>query len=56
MDKLGFSAEDGTSLYAIIYDTKTGIMYQVPAVIEGGNVVIETKRTGVVTIVTERVK
>jgi hypothetical protein len=46
MDKLGFSAEDGTSLYAIIYDTKTGIMYQVPAVIVGDEVVVETKRTG----------
>jgi hypothetical protein len=56
MDKLGFSADDGTKLYAIIYDSKTGKLYQVPAVIDGGNVVFETKRTGIVTIVTANVK
>jgi hypothetical protein len=56
MDKLGFSAEDSTELYAIIYDTKANKWYQVPAVIENGNVVIETARTGVVTIVTKSVK
>jgi hypothetical protein len=56
MDKLGFSAEEGTELYALIYDTKANKWYQAVAVIEGGNVVIETKRTGVVTIVTQKVK
>jgi hypothetical protein len=56
MDKLGFSADDGTELYAIIYDTKTKKWYQVPAVIEDGKVVVQTQRSGVVTIVTENVK
>jgi hypothetical protein len=54
-DILGFSVDKGTNLYALIYDTKTGKIYQVPATIEEGNVVIKTKRTGVVTIVTERI-
>jgi hypothetical protein len=54
--KLGFTADDGEKLYAIIYDTKTGKMYQVPAAVEDGNVIIKTKRTGIVTIVTKSVK
>ncbi|MDR0991765.1 MAG: leucine-rich repeat protein [Ruminococcus sp.] len=56
MDKLGFSADDGTKLYAIIYDTKAKKWYQVSATIEAGNVVIKTKRTGIITIVTKSVK
>jgi hypothetical protein len=56
MDKLGFSADDGTLLYALIYDTKAKKWYQVSAVIEDGEVVVQTKRTGVVTIVTQKVK
>jgi hypothetical protein len=55
MDKLGFSAEEGTKLTAMIYDTMTNKWYQTSAVIENGNVVFKTKRTGVVTIVTEKI-
>jgi hypothetical protein len=57
LDKLGFSADDGTKLYALIYDTKTEKWYQAAAeVIDGANVVIKTKRSGIVTIVTQKVK
>jgi hypothetical protein len=56
IDKLGFSAEDGTKLYALIYDTKAKKWYQVEATIEDGNVVIKTKRSGIITIVTNSVK
>jgi hypothetical protein len=56
MDKLGFSADDGTKLYAIIYDTKAKKWYQVSATVEDGNVVINTKHTGIITIVTKSVK
>jgi hypothetical protein len=56
LEKLGFSADDGTKLYALIYDTKAKKWYQVAALIEDGNVVINTKRTGIVTIVTDSVK
>jgi pectin methylesterase-like acyl-CoA thioesterase len=56
LENLGFTADDGTKLYALIYDTKTGKWYQVPAEIVDGNVVIETKRTGVVNVVTDSVK
>jgi hypothetical protein len=53
LDKLDFKADDGDKLYALIYDTKTKKWYQVAATIEDGNVVIKTKRSGIVTIVTE---
>jgi hypothetical protein len=53
MDKLGFSADDGTSLYALIYDSKTGKWYQVAAVIRDENVVIKTKRTGIITVISK---
>jgi hypothetical protein len=56
IDKLDISADDGTKLYAVIYDTKNKKWYQVEATIEDGNVVIKTKRSGIVTIVTEPVK
>jgi hypothetical protein len=56
LEKLGFSADDGTKLYALIYDTKAKKWYQAAATIEDGNVVIKTKRTGIVTIVTDPVK
>jgi uncharacterized repeat protein (TIGR02543 family) len=56
LENLGFTADDGTKLYALIYDTKTGKWYQVSAEIIDGNVVIETKRTGVVTVVTDSVR
>jgi hypothetical protein len=55
MDKLGFSADDGTKLYALIYDTKAKKWYQVEAVIIDGEVVVQTKRSGIVSVVTERV-
>jgi hypothetical protein len=50
---LDFEADDGDKLYALIYDTKTKKWYQVSATVEDGNVIIKTKRTGIVTIVTE---
>jgi hypothetical protein len=56
LEQLGFEAEDETELYALIYDTKTGKWYEVPAKIKDGNVVFETKRSGVVTIVNKSVK
>jgi hypothetical protein len=56
IEKIGFEAEDGTKLYALIYDTKTKKLYQVDAIIEGGNVIFKTTRSGIVTIVTEPVK
>jgi hypothetical protein len=56
LDKLDISAEDGTELYALIYDTKAKKWYQVEPEIENGNVVIKTKRSGIVTIVTNSVK
>jgi hypothetical protein len=56
MDKLGFSADDGTKLYAIIYDTKAKKWYQVAAEVVNGEIVIKTKRSGIITIVTDSVK
>jgi pectin methylesterase-like acyl-CoA thioesterase len=56
LDRLGFEADEETKLYALIYDTKTNKWYEVPAEIIDSNVVITTKRSGVVTIVTESVK
>jgi hypothetical protein len=56
LDKLGFSADDGTKLYALIYDSKTGKWYEVPAEVIDGNVIFDTKRSGVITIVTKSVK
>ncbi|MDR0946505.1 MAG: hypothetical protein LBM87_01980 [Ruminococcus sp.] len=56
LDKLGFEAQDGEKLYALIYDTKAKKWYEVPAEIIGTEVVIKTKRTGIITIVTDSVK
>jgi hypothetical protein len=56
LEKLGFSADDGTKLYALIYDTKARKWYQSNAEVIDGEVVIKTKRTGIVTIVTDSVK
>jgi hypothetical protein len=56
LDKLDISAEDGTKLYALIYDTKAKKWYQAAAEVIDGEVVIKTKRSGIVTIVTEPVK
>ncbi|MDR0946901.1 MAG: hypothetical protein LBM87_04020 [Ruminococcus sp.] len=56
LEKLGFSADDGTKLYALIYDTKAKKWYQSNAEVIDGEVVIKTKRSGIVTIVTEPVK
>jgi hypothetical protein len=56
LEKLDFEADDGTELYALIYDTKAKKWYQVPAKIEDGSVVINTKRSGIVTIVSGKVK
>jgi hypothetical protein len=56
LEKLGFSADDGTKLYALIYDTKAKKWYQAAAEVIDGEVVIKTKRTGIITIVTDSVK
>jgi uncharacterized repeat protein (TIGR02543 family) len=56
LEKLGFEADDGTKLYALIYDTKAKKWYQSNAEIIDGNVNIKTKRTGIITIVTDSVK
>jgi hypothetical protein len=56
LDKLGFEADDGTELFALIYDTKAKKWYQADAEIIDGDVVIKTKRTGIVAIVTKSVK
>ncbi|MDR0943584.1 MAG: Ig-like domain-containing protein [Ruminococcus sp.] len=55
LDKLGFTAENGTKLQALIFDTKAKKWYKADAEIIDGNVVIITKRSGIVTIVTEPV-
>jgi hypothetical protein len=51
LDKLGFEAEDGTKLQALIYDPKAKKWYTAEAEIIDGNVVIITKRSGLVTII-----
>jgi pectin methylesterase-like acyl-CoA thioesterase len=51
LKKLGFTADDGAKLYAIIYDTKTNKRYLVAATVKNGNVLINTKRSGIFTIV-----
>jgi uncharacterized protein YjdB len=51
LDKLGFNAEDGTKLQALIFDTKSKKWYTAEAEIIDGNVVIITKRSGLITIV-----
>jgi outer membrane biosynthesis protein TonB len=55
-EKLGFAADNETSLTALIYDTKAKKWYQVSATVEDGNIIIKTKRTGIITIVTDPVK
>jgi hypothetical protein len=56
LEKLGFELDDGTKLYALIYDTKAKKWYEAKAEIIDGNIAIKTKRTGIVTIVVESVK
>jgi hypothetical protein len=56
IDRLGFKANDGEKLYALIYDTKENKWYQTSATIEDGNVIVKTKRAGIITIVTDSVK
>jgi hypothetical protein len=56
IDRLGFKANDGKKLYALIYDTKENKWYQTSATIEDGNVIVKTKRAGIITIVTDSVK
>ncbi|MDR0975196.1 MAG: hypothetical protein LBL80_05840 [Ruminococcus sp.] len=53
--KLGLETLDGTKLYALIYDTKTKTLYQAAAEVIDGDIVIKTKKSGIVTIVTEPV-
>jgi hypothetical protein len=55
LDKLGITADDGTKFYALIYDTKAKQWYQAEAEVIDGEIVIKTKRTGIVTIVTDSV-
>jgi hypothetical protein len=55
LEQLGFEADDGTKFYAIIYDTKNDKWYQTEAAIEDGNVVIKTKQSGIITVVTKPV-
>jgi hypothetical protein len=56
LDILGFEADDGTKLYALIYDPKADKWYEVPAEVIDRNVVFDTKRSGIITIVTKSVK
>jgi hypothetical protein len=51
LEKLGLSADDGTRLYALIYDTKTKKWFQTQAIVVGDEVVVNTTRSGVFTIV-----
>jgi hypothetical protein len=52
LDKLGINAADGTKLlYAMIFDTKAKKWYKADAEVIDGNVVIVTKRSGLITIV-----
>jgi hypothetical protein len=56
LENLGFERDTGTRLYALIYDTKAKKWYQADAVVVNGEVVIQTTRTGIVTIVSDSVK
>jgi hypothetical protein len=56
IDKLGFAAENGERVYALIYDTKAKKYYQTTAKIEDGFVTFKTSQSGIVTIVTRSIK
>ncbi|MDR0992251.1 MAG: hypothetical protein LBL87_05055 [Ruminococcus sp.] len=56
IDNLGFSADNGTRLYALIYDTKAKKFYQTDVTVSKGNVVVNTNRSGIVVIVNKSVK
>jgi hypothetical protein len=56
MDKLGFSASEDVKLYALIYDTANKKWYQSGVEISDGNVIVKTKRAGIITIVTDPIK
>jgi hypothetical protein len=56
LENLGFEAENGTELFALIYDPEAKKWYEAAAEVIDGAVVFETTRTGIVTIVTESVK
>jgi uncharacterized repeat protein (TIGR02543 family) len=45
--------KDGDIVYGIIYDTKTGKAYQVTATVIDGQIVMKTKRSGIVMFSTE---
>jgi uncharacterized protein YjdB/alpha-tubulin suppressor-like RCC1 family protein len=45
--------KDGDTVYGIIYDTKTGKAYQVTATVVDGQIVMKTKRSGIVMFSTE---
>jgi hypothetical protein len=55
LEELGFSADDGEHLYALIYDTKTNKWYQALAIVDDGQIVVNTKRSGVYVIVTDSI-
>ncbi|MDR0992252.1 MAG: hypothetical protein LBL87_05060 [Ruminococcus sp.] len=56
IDNLGFSADNGTRLYALIYDTKAKKFYQTDVTVSKGNAIINTNRSGVVVIVNKSIK
>jgi hypothetical protein len=56
LDKLGFEAENGTKLYALIFDPKEKKWYQADVEIIDGNAVIVTTRSGIISIVTEPIE
>jgi hypothetical protein len=56
IEKLGFSADNGTKLYALIYDMKTKKFYQTDVIITDGKAVLTTQRSGIVVIVNKSIK
>ncbi|MDR0944361.1 MAG: hypothetical protein LBM41_07520 [Ruminococcus sp.] len=56
IDRLGFAADDGERVYALIYDTKAKKWYQTSAKIQDGFVTFKTSYSGIFTIVTKSVK
>jgi hypothetical protein len=55
LEKLGFTADDGERLHALIYDTEAKKWYQAAATVDEGDIVIKTDRTGIFTIITDTV-
>jgi uncharacterized repeat protein (TIGR02543 family) len=54
LEKIGIKAVDGIEFYVMIYDSKTGKWYEDTAIVEGGNAVIDTERSGIFLVLMNR--